>query len=101
METSEEEIVRIKIQRGSYRSSVSMDLFLASALAERLGGDAEFKAWVQTTADNLERSWQEKASNGAAIGQRIRAKSSLSRMVQREAIRYVLSSAKQRLDADG
>lgn len=91
MDTSEEELVRIKIQRGGYRSSVSMDLFLASVLTEKLGGEAEFKTWVQTTADDLERAWQEKALK-TATGGRVRAKSGLSRLIQREAIRRVLSS---------
>lgn len=89
MKTSEEELVRIKILRGGYRSSISMDLFLAGVLTEKLGGEAEFKVWVQTTADELERAWQDKVSHTAAGG-RVRAKSGLSRLIQREAIRRVL-----------
>ncbi len=87
---NEEELVRIKIVRGGARSSVSMDVFLASVLKEKLGGDAEFKAWVQTTADELERTWQEKALLLPA-GSRVRARSGLSRMIQREALRRVLT----------
>lgn len=86
----EEELVRIKILRGGFRSSISMDLYLAGLLKEKLGGEAEFKLWVQTTADDLERAWQEKVSQTSA-GSRVRAKSGLSRLIQREAIRHVLS----------
>lgn len=89
MNTDDEEIVRIKILRGGYRSSVSMDLFLANVLKEKLGGDVEFKLWVQTTADELERAWQERVT-GTAVGGRVRAKSGFSRLIQREAIRRVL-----------
>lgn len=90
METNEEELVRIKFLRNGYRSSVSMDLFLANLLKEKLGGDAEFKAWIQTTANELEIAWQEKVSQTVAGG-RVRAKSGLSRLIQREAIRRVLT----------
>lgn len=90
MEHNEEELVRIKILRGRSRSSVSMDLFLANALQEKLGGEAEFKTWVQSTVDELERRWQETALKVAA-GSRVRARSGLSRMIQREAIRRVLT----------
>lgn len=90
MTNNEEELVRVKILRGGHRSSVSMDYYLASLLKDRLGGEAPFRDWVQTTADELERSWQEKAG-ASAVGSRIRARSGLSRMIQREAIRYVLS----------
>jgi hypothetical protein len=90
MIANEEELVRIKILRGGTRSSISMDLYLASLLKEKLGGEAEFKTWVQTTADELERAWQEKIAQ-TPVGGRVRAKSGLSRLVQREAIRRVLS----------
>lgn len=88
---NEEELVRIKIRRGGYRSSVSMDLFLANALKGVLGGDTEFKTWVQTTTDELDRAWQESASKGV-VGSRVRAKSGLSRLIQREALRRILEN---------
>lgn len=87
---NEEELVRIKITRDGYRSSVSMDVFLANVMKEKLGGEAEFKHWVQTTADALERAWQQKALSVPA-GARVRARSGLSRMIQREALRHVLT----------
>lgn len=90
--SANEELVRIKISRGGYRSSISMDLYLASVLMDKLGGEPEFKSWVQTTADELERAWQEKAALTAAGGC-VRAKSGLSRLIQREALRYVLGGA--------
>ncbi len=90
MDQNDEELVRIKITRAGYRSSVSMDFFLASTLQAKLGGEVEFKAWVQSTVNELERQWQE-AALGAKAGSRARARSGLSRMIQREAIRRVLA----------
>lgn len=90
MEMNNEELVRVRIQRAGYRSSVSMDLFLANTLKEKLGGDAEFKSWIQETVDKLEREWEEKAAD-TKTGSRVHARSGLSRMVQREAIRRVLT----------
>lgn len=90
MEQNEEELVRIRIRRGGYRSSISMDLFLANVLKEKLGGEAEFKSWVQTTVDQLEQQWEDKAASMRA-GSRVCARSGLSRMIQREAIRRVLT----------
>lgn len=87
---NDEELVRIKILRAGYRSSVSMDVFLANLLKEKLGGEAEFKNWVQATADTLERDWKEKAL-ALPTGSRVRARSGLSRMIQREALRRVLT----------
>lgn len=87
---NDEELVRVKILRAGCRSSVSMDIFLANVLKEKLGGEAEFKRWIQTTADALEREWQEKALS-LPVGSRVRARSGLSRMVQREALRRVLT----------
>lgn len=90
MDKNEEELVRIKILRGGYRSSVSMDLFLANTLQAKLGGEVEFRTWIQTTVDELERRWQEAALEAKA-GSRARARAGLSRMIQREALRRVLS----------
>lgn len=90
MEHNEEELVRIRIRRGGYRSSISMDLFLANILKEKLGGEAEFKTWVQATVDSLEKQWGEMAVATRA-GSRVRARSGMSRMIQREAIRRVLT----------
>jgi len=89
---NEEELVRIKIMRGGVPSSISMDLYLASLLQEKLGGSAELKLWVQNTVDDLERIWGEKAMQSKA-GERVRIKSGLSRLIQREAIRTILSLA--------
>lgn len=90
MGNDDEELVRIKILRAGSRSSVSMDSYLAALLIEKLGGAPEFKRWVQTTADALESSWQEKAKSLPA-GSRVRARAGLSRMIQREALRRVLT----------
>lgn len=92
MDKNVEELVRIKISRGGTRSSVSMDLFLADVLKEKLGGEAEFKTWIQTTVDVLEREWQDRALT-SRVGSRIRARSGLSRMIQREALRRVLEAS--------
>jgi hypothetical protein len=87
---NEDEIVRVKILRCGHRSSVSMDIYLAGLLKSMLGGDVEFRAWVQSTVNELDRLWQERASD-EKTGTRIKSKSGLSRMVQREAIRQITS----------
>jgi len=90
MEDNDEELVRIKVVRGDYRSTVSMDILLAKVLSERLGGEPQLKVWIQKTIELLEAKWAQDAI-GKNVGERIHAKSGLSRMVQREALKFVLT----------
>lgn len=80
----EEGLVRVKVMRAGRPSSVSMDIFLATVLKESLGGEAELRRWVQSTADELQRVWQEEG----------RTRTGLSRLIQREALRRVLGARK-------
>jgi len=89
MVSNDEELVRINITRGKARSTVSMDAYLAEVLRNKLGGQAQMQAWVQETTEALERAWQEQAMTAAA-GDKVHAKSGFSRLIQREALKYVL-----------
>lgn len=95
MERNTEELVRIRIlKKGrSYRGSVSMDYMLASALAEALGGDEKLQAWAQSVTDAIETASNSMASK-TPLGQRVSIKAGLSRLLQREAIRFLLNHKK-------
>lgn len=93
LERGEEELVRINIMRGGIRSTISMDWLLGSTLAEMVGGETGLRNWVQDTVDRLEAEWANKTLESRA-GDRVHAKSGLSRMVQREALKYVLTTVK-------
>lgn len=86
---NDEEIVRIRVSIGNRRSTISMDYVLAEELEKRLGNEDAVKVWVNTAVNRLDQEWAEKSS-GMSIGDRVRAKSGLSRMVQREALKFVL-----------
>lgn len=88
--SNEEELVRVSVYRGAYRTTVSMDLFLSEILTQIIA-PTTLQQWVQTTLDKLERDWQYQSA-GMKIGQRVRAKSGISRLLQREALRHVLNT---------
>ena len=87
-----DEIVRVSVHHRGKKTSVSMDAFLANAMMRYLGGDLPvLREWVARRVDLLESQWQEKAAEGAP-GERVRVKSGISRLVQREILREMLEN---------
>lgn len=94
----DEEIARISIKRGGVnKSSVSMDAYLAQMLEiELLKKGQTLQRWVQETCDRLDSQW-DTAAMSMKSGDRVRAKSGVSRLIQREAIKYLLGRKGRRL----
>ncbi len=92
MLNKEQELMRVAIFRGGARSTVSMDAYLAKVLSDQLIKEKKsLQQWVQETADLLDAQWGNKAMQ-VRVGERVRAKSGLSRQIQREAIKRILEN---------
>lgn len=76
-------IIRVHVVVNRRRTSISLDDFLASLLAKRLGGEEYVELWVGEQARRISAALQSarKTQGGQRVG--------LSRLVQREAIRLV------------
>ncbi|MEY2152259.1 hypothetical protein AB7849_15245 [Rhodanobacter sp. 115] len=81
-----EGFVRISLHARSKSTSVSMDALLYKILALRLGGDKAVKAWAQKVARDIESL----EARGVVMPPRD-VKASLSRLVQRQALRTLWS----------
>lgn len=91
MLNKEQELMRVAIYRGRARSTVSMDAYLAQVLSDQLIKEQKsLQQWVQETTDLLDAQWGNKAMQ-VRTGERVRAKSGLSRQIQREAIKRILA----------
>lgn len=95
MLNKEQELMRVAIYRGRARSTVSMDAYLAQVLSDQLIKEKKsLQQWVQETADLLDAQWGNKAMQ-VRVGERVRAKSGLSRQIQREAIKRILENLQE------
>lgn len=90
---NDDDLVRIAVVVGSTKTSISLDGLLATYLSERLGGIEGVRVWAKETVAALEKEWAAKAV-GQAVGSRVRAKTGLSRAVQREAFRMLIEGGR-------
>ena len=90
-EKSDDHFVRIAIRSRGVRTSISLDGLLADYLTQKLGSTERLRGWVQETIENIERK-DDEAAQFAPIGARLRAKTGLSRAIQREIFRVLFKS---------
>lgn len=84
-ELDDDEIIRLMVVFKGKKTSISMDATLAYYLGLNNGGIDSVRAWAKATVVRLEREWNDLAVN-LAPGERVRAKTGLSRAIQREGL---------------
>lgn len=85
MDQDDKDIIRIGVNIGGTKTSISLDGRMFFYLTKKIGDDMSARGWVRETIVRLEREWANAAEN-VRPGERVRANTGLSRAIQREVL---------------